>query len=381
VMLKVLADQNIPFAKEAFSEIGQVKLISGREITNESLKSTDILIVRSITRVVEVLLRNTSVKFVGTATIGSDHIDTKYLQQKNIGFANAPGCNADSVREYIFTGLLSIAVEENFRLSEKSIGIIGYGNIGSRVAQTAKIFGMRTLINDPPLQRKSGDPFFVPYEEALKADIITYHVPLNMRGMDQTYHMLSEMQLKEFDNNKIILNSSRGGVVSNNDLKNFLTRNKNKVILDVWEKEPQIDIELLNLVHTGTPHIAGYSLEGKVNGTVMIFDSLCKFLNLNKKWKPVLPEIQNSVLEFPDSGSLEKSLYLLFSEIYKIKADDTRLRKSIANEGSDGGRYFDELRKNYPVRREFSNYTVRIKKELKKEIEILTALRFKLRTY
>src|SRR5574338_936709 len=141
-MFKILVDENIPYAVEAFSEIGNVRLISGRDITNESLKTIDILIVRSITRVDENLLKSTPVKFVGTTTIGSDHIDTEYLQRNNIGFANAPGCNADSVAEYIFTALLHVASNKNILLSDKSIGIVGYGNIGSRIARIAESFDM-----------------------------------------------------------------------------------------------------------------------------------------------------------------------------------------------------------------------------------------------
>jgi erythronate-4-phosphate dehydrogenase len=380
-MYKILVDENIPFAREAFSEFGSVKLIPGREITNNSLRTTDILIIRSITKVNEALLKGTPVKFVGTTTIGCDHIDVEYLVKANISLASAPGCNADSVMEYIFAGLLKIASEKNFRLSEKTLGVIGYGNIGSRVTRVASIFGMHILINDPPLQRKNGKSFFVSYKEALRADIITYHVPLNMTGIDKTFHMLSELELNEFDENKIILNASRGSVVSNDDLREFLIKNKNSVILDVWENEPDIDTGLLSLVHTGTPHIAGYSLEGKVNGTEMIYNSLSRLLNIKKEWKPDLPEIENPFQNYPEADTPEESIERIISEIYDIKKDDNDLRK-INDPGVNGrGKYFDQLRKNYPVRREFSNYTIRINKKLKREIDILTALRFKLKTY
>jgi erythronate-4-phosphate dehydrogenase len=379
-MFKILVDENIPFAVEAFSEIGSVRLISGRDITNESLKTIDILIVRSITRVDGNLLKNTPVKFVGTTTIGSDHIDTGYLQRNNIGFANAPGCNADSVAEYILTALLQIASNKNIRLGEKSIGIIGYGNIGSRIARIAESFGMRTFINDPPLQRNTGQTFFVPYEKALQGDIITFHVPLNMTGIDKTYHMLSGEHMQRFDTEKIIFNSSRGSVVSNDDLKALLAGNRHTVVLDVWENEPQIDIALLRLVQTGTAHIAGYSYEGKVNGTVMIFNSLCRFLGLNKRWNPLLPVIENSAFEYPETGQPEKSLYLLLSGIYNIEQDDRAMREMLKLDEGSRGKHFDILRKNYPVRREFSNYTISINKSLRKEIKILKALRFNVKT-
>ena len=380
-MYKFLIDENIPFALEAFSELGTVKLCSGRDINNISLKSTDILIIRSITKVNQELLRGTPVKFVGTTTIGSDHIDIQYLKKNNIGFANAPGCNADSVAEYVFAALLNSATVAGFSLENKSIGIIGLGNIGSRVARIALGFGMSILINDPPLQRKTREPFFITYNEALQADIITFHVPLNLTGADKTYHMLSESQLKKFDNGKIILNASRGSVVSNNDLKNFLNRQKNKVVLDVWENEPNIDLELLNLVQTGTAHIAGYSLEGKVNGTTMIFNSLCKFLNVKKEWKPGMPEIEKAVIKYPEADTLEESINLIISKIYKINSDDKKLREINRLNEEDRGKYFDQLRKKYSVRREFANYTIRINKKLQKEIRILKALRFNVKIY
>lgn len=380
-MYNILADENIPFAEDAFSGVGNVRLIKGRDITNELLKNVDILIIRSITRVNEKLLQGTPVKFVGTTTIGQDHIDIKYLSQNKIGFASAPGCNADSVAEYIFTGLLKIAVKDKFSLNQKSLGIIGCGNIGSRVARIAESFGMKIFINDPPLKRKTGESFFVPYDNALQADIITYHVPLNMTGVDKTYHMLSDLHLNNFDEKKIIINASRGSVVSNSALKSFLKKKKINVILDVWENEPEIDIELLDLVYTGTPHIAGYSLEGKVNGTVIIYNSLCDFLNIKKEWKPDLPVVRNQLIDYPAADSPEESLNKMISQIYDIEQDDIKLKKMLEFGVNERGEYFDLLRKNYPVRREFTNYTVRISEKLKSEIKLLKALRFNLQAY
>ncbi len=378
-MYKILADENIPFAEEAFSKFGSVQLIPGRDITNEILRPYHILIIRSVTKVNEQLLKGTNVKFVGTTTIGLDHIDTVYLQKMHISCANAPGCNADSVAEYIFAGLYKIASEAKFPLEKCSMGIIGYGNIGSRVAGIAAAIGMKLYINDPPLQRQKGDSFFCSYEQAIGADIITYHVPLNIGGTDNTYHMLSSSQLNTFDGSKIILNASRGSVVSNDDLKKFLQKNRNKVILDVWENEPLIDNELLKLVWIGTPHVAGYSFEGKINGTIMIYNLLNRFLNEKRIWKPAMPGITNAEINYPESGSAEESFSNLISEIYNIRGDDQRLRE--IPDKDKAGRYFDRLRKNYPVRREFSNYRVRINKKLKKEIKILEALRFKLKEY
>lgn len=378
MIYKILVDENIPFAAEAFSQFGQVELIPGRDIVNDSLNSVDILIVRSITRVDEGLLKGSSVRFVGTTTIGEDHIDKEYLKRNNIGFANAPGCNADSVAEYVFAGLFKIAAAKGFNLQDKSIGIIGNGNTGSRAARIADAAGMKKYINDPPLQRKTGDAFYVSYAKSLEADILTYHVPLNMDGIDKTYHMLSKSELNKFNESKIILNASRGKVISNDDLKDFLQDNHNTVILDVWENEPEIDVDLLNLVYKGTPHIAGYSYEGKVNGTIMIFKSLARFLRIDKEWKPDLTGIDKNVINYPE-GKLEESIDMIISGIYDMNADDNKLRKVNDLEAGVKGRYFDQLRKNYPVRREFTNYTIRISKKLQKEIRILKALRFNIK--
>ncbi len=168
MIYKILADENIPHAEAAFSNFGTVQLIPGREITNEILRPFDILIVRSVTKVNEQLLQGSNVKFVGTTTIGLDHIDTGYLNKAHIQYANAPGCNADSVAEYIFAGLYKIASEKQWPLQKISLGIIGYGNIGSRVARIARAIGMKLFINDPPLQRKTGNSFFCTYDEAIR---------------------------------------------------------------------------------------------------------------------------------------------------------------------------------------------------------------------
>ena len=375
-MINILFDENIPFAEEAFSGLGKVQLKQGRDITNSDLQSIDVLIVRSVTRVNEILLKGTPVKFVGTATIGTDHLDIEYLRMHNIKFESAPGCNSFAVVEYIFTALVKLAAEYKISLSEKSIGIIGYGNIGSKIAKIADSFGIKTLINDPPLQRATNNNFFVSYEDAIKSDIITFHVPLNLSGVDKTFHMLSDENLKNFGSDKIILNSSRGSVIANNDLKNIIKQNKNLTVLDVWENEPRIDIDLLQIVKFGSPHIAGYSLEGKVNGTMIVYDKLCNHLNINPDWKPLLPTVENSELSFEQTNNIEESFNKLFSKIYRLEKDDTNFRKIIALEEKDRGKYFDQLRKNYPVRREFSNYSVKINSRLEREINILHALRF-----
>jgi len=377
--MKLVVDENIALAEEAYSQFGDVLLISGRQITNEILHNADALIVRSITNVDEKLLRNTNIKFIGTATIGTDHIDTNYLNKNNIAFADAKGCNADSVAEYVFTALLRIAVDNNLTLKNKSIGIIGVGNIGSRVVKYAEALGLKVYKNDPPKQRAGEGSNYVSLEEALQADIITLHVPLNKSGIDKTFHLLDEKKLKELKNDTIIINSSRGAVVDNNALLDIIGKKHFKVILDVWESEPLINTDLLQKVFIGSAHVAGYSLEGKVNGTKMIYDALCSFTNRPNDWELKLPTVENNIIDVSSAKNLEEKLHILFKQIYNIEKDDSELRVMIEMDNDSRSAYFDKLRKGYPLRREFTNYNILIKETDKQPKGILETFRFNIK--
>lgn len=378
--MNLIIDTNIAFAEEAFSNLGNTRLVDGRTLTSKDVKDADILIVRSITNVNEELLKNSKVKFVGTATIGIDHIDLDYLKNQNITFVDAKGCNADSVAEYVFTALLKIASEKNIALSEKTIGVVGIGNIGSRVVRLAESLSMKVLKNDPPLERKSIGKNYVPLNEILKADIITIHVPLSFEGIDRTFHLLNESNLKEIKSGAIIINTSRGAVIDNPALLTESINKEFELILDVWEDEPAVNTNLLNKTRIATPHIAGYSLEGKVNGTKMIYDALCKFLNIKSTWQPDLPKIQNKEMRLPDGKTDEEKLYKLFSSIYDIEKDDELMRKIVTYEQNEQPGYFDLMRKKYPVRREFNNYAVYISESEMHLRSILENFRFTVKT-
>jgi len=366
-MLKIIVDENIVFAEEAFSAFGKVQLFPGRKLNNEILKDADILIVRSITKVDEELLKNTRIKFVGTATTGNDHVDQEYLKKKNIFFADAKGCNADSVAEYVFTALMKIASEKNITLKNKIFSVIGIGNIGSRVVKFAETLGMHILKNDPPLERAEKGNDFVSLDDALQADIISFHVPLTIDGSDKTYHLLNSQNLKRLKDNSILINTSRGEVIDNKALLEITYSKKLKLILDVWEHEPEISKELLKNSEIGTAHIAGYSYEGKLNGTRMIFNALCKFLGEEKNWNPILPSIETPVQRLTTMESIDNNLYHLFKSIYNIDDDDSGLRKILKMDSINSANHFDKLRKEYKVRREFSNYTVLL---THKEVEL-----------
>ncbi len=377
--MKLIVDENIAFAEKAFSQFGDVLLISGREITNDILRNADALIVRSITNVDENLLQNTNIKFVGTATIGTDHIDTNYLNKNNMAFADAKGCNANSVSEYVFTALLKIAFDNNLTLKNRSIGIIGVGNVGSRVEKYAEALGLKVYKNDPPKQRAGEGNNYVPLEEALQADIISLHVPLNKSGIDKTFQLLDEEQLNKINTGSILINTSRGAVVDNKALLDIIDKKHFKVILDVWEGEPLINIDLLRKVLISSPHVAGYSLEGKVNGTKMIYDALCRFTNQLSDWEPKMPIVENNIIDVSSAKSLEEKLGYIFRQIYKIEKDDSEMRKMIEMDNDSRAAYFDKLRKEYPLRREFTNYTILIEETDKQLKAILEAFRFNIK--
>jgi erythronate-4-phosphate dehydrogenase len=375
-MLNILIDENIAFANSAFNHVGNVKLLQGREIDNDALKDIDILIVRSITNVNEELLKNTPVKFVGTATIGTDHIDLDYLKGKNIFFADAKGCNAFSVTEYVIAALFNLSTKYNFTLKDKSIGIVGVGNVGSKVAAFAKALGMNVLLNDPPLEREGNNQTFVSLNELLKCDIITLHTPLNLSGIDKTLHLINKDNLAQLKENTILINTSRGAVIDNNALFQILKRNKIITAIDVWENEPELNLDLLSRTDIATPHIAGYSYEGKVNGTIMIYNSLCEFLNIEKKFDFTLPAVQDPIIEMTFSDRFESTINQLISNIYTITDDDLRMRKMLGMNKTDAVKEFDNQRKIYHIRREFNNYTLKSDNLNEGLRSILSELRF-----
>lgn len=373
--MKIIIDENIAFAKETFSLFGNVVCLSGRDITKEVLKDADVLIVRSVTQVNEELLNNTSVKFVGTATIGTDHIDLNYLKSRNIAFADAKGCNAYAVAEYFLTALLKVCSDYKITLQDKSIGITGVGNVGSKVVKFSELIGLKVLKNDPPLQRENPNEKFYSLDEVLQCDIITLHVPLTFEGEDKTYHLLNEQNLERLKNGAILINTSRGAVIDNQALRKFINQKKLKVVLDVWENEPDPDLSLLERVKIATPHIAGYSLEGKVNGTVMIFNALNNFLGTNYKFDFSLPEVRNNLLSYTKYEFDEEEFNSLLSRIYDIESDNLQMKKMLYFDKEDRIKYFDNLRKYYPLRREFNNYLIQTDSEMMKEI--FKGLRFK----
>ena len=380
--MKIIADANIPFVAECFCSIGDVKVVGGRKITPDVVADADILLVRSITPVGAELLAGSKIRFVGTATIGFDHIDIEYLRRNNIGFASAPGSNANSAAEYVIAGLLEIGQRYHLGLEGKSIGIIGVGNVGSRVAKKCTALGMDVYLNDPPLQRQTGDAKYLPLKELFACDFITLHTPLTFEGIDKTYHLADENFFKSLKQKCVFVNSSRGGVVDSSALKAAIRSGRLKAaVLDVWENEPTIDTELLQMVDIGTPHIAGYSLDGKIAGMIMIYKAACEYFSLEPEFdaedflsEPAVPELKVN----PNIGNEQEALSGAVRKIYRIEKDDARLRRILDKPAEKRGDFFDSLRKNYPVRREFQNTRIFLEGSCKSIADKLAGIGFKI---
>lgn len=375
--MKIIADENIPQVKDAFGSFGNVILTNGRDISNELLKNADILLIRSITDVNAKLLENTKVRFVATATIGIDHVDVDYLKTKNVFFADAKGCNAFSVAEYVICSIANIYYNNKLQFDNKKIGIVGYGNIGTKISTFAEAIGLKTVINDPPLERSTSQKIFHNLIDTLHSDIVTFHVPLNKTGTDKTYHMIDDEKINHIKENTLLINTSRGPVVDNNILKRRLFEKDNiNTAFDVWENEPDIDSELANKTDISTAHIAGYSLEGKLNGTLIIYQKFCEYFDYKKKWLPNYPTVKNNIITVDADNPIEKILFDTFKFIYDVEADSNLLKECSRLKPELRGKCFDQLRKNYRVRREFDNYTIKLNKENRKLKEILEVLRF-----
>ena len=380
--MKIIADANIPFVAKCFSSIGEVKVIGGREITPGVIRDADVLLVRSITPVGADLLTGSKVRFVATATIGFDHIDVDFLRRNNIGFASAPGSNANSAAEYVIAGLLEIGRKYEIDLEEKSIGVIGVGNVGSRVAKKCAALGMQIYLNDPPLQRETGEAKYLPLDELFDCDFITLHTPLTFEGVDKTYHLADEKFFKSLKERCVFVNASRGGVVDSEALKTAIRLGRLRaVVLDVWENEPNIDIELLEMVDISTPHIAGYSLDGKITGMIMIYKAVCGYFGLGAEFEieDFLPEPAVRRLRIETSTDNEQdALANAVQKIYDVREDDVRLRRICEKAVEKRGEFFDGLRKNYPIRREFQNTWIVLEGFSKSIADKLAGIGFKI---
>jgi erythronate-4-phosphate dehydrogenase len=355
-VVKILVDENMPYARELFSRTGRVLAVPGRPLPQQELDDADGLMVRSVTQVNEALLAGKPVKFVGTATAGTDHIDEEWLQQAGIAFSAAPGCNAIAVVEYVFSALLLLAERDGFALRDRTVGIVGVGNVGGRLQKRLEAWGVKTLLCDPPRADRGDEGEFHSLDALVaEADILTFHTPLFKEGPYKSWHLADAALLMALKPNAILINACRGPVVDNAALLEVLKMRADlSVVLDVWEPEPALSLDLLDKVDIGTAHIAGYTLEGKARGTTQVFEAWCDFLGqpqqvpLSELLPP--PEFSSVTLNGPlDQPTLKRLAHL----VYDVRRDDAPLRKVAAKPGE-----FDRLRKEYEERREWSSLEV-----------------------
>jgi len=374
--MKIIIDDKIPYIRGAFEGVAEVIYLPGSKTTPEVVKDAHAIITRTRTNCNEQLLRDSGVKFIATATIGFDHIDTDYCDKAGIKWTNAPGCNSKSVEQYILSVLMVLAGTKKIQLKDLCIGVVGVGNVGSKVANVCNILGMKVLLNDPPRERTEGSALFVSMDKIKEeADIITLHVPLNLKGKDATYHLGNDTFLSSLRRKPVLINSCRGEVIETIAVKTALKKGQlSGFICDCWENEPDIDLELLAMTELATPHIAGYSKDGKATGTCMSVHAISDYFGLGlSNWQPSGVELPSKpVIELDGTGISEQELISkAILSTYDIRNDDTLLRNNPA--------LFEQLRGDYPTRREFPAYTIEANNVNDQVLDKLRKLGFKIK--
>ncbi len=355
----LIIDDAVPYAHEIFSHLGKVITLPGKEINADSVQQADALIVRSRTQVNESLLKNSSVTFVGSTVVGLDHVDQTYLQNNHIQFYSAQGCNANSVAEFIITTLFDLAERYSFDLTQKTLGIIGVGNVGKLVHQKARALGITCLLNDPPRAEaessQEGGEKFISLTECLTADIITFHTPLTKTGKHKTLNLLSAERLQQIKPHQTIINAARGGII--NELAWQQTPTLANVI-DCWEGEPNISPPLYQAAYLATPHIAGHSLDAKVAGSSMVYQALCKAWNLapQNTWQKFLPP-PSEPITITEHSTVQATLNALFKQTHDPHTDDQAIR---SNDMEMVHQKYEYYRRNFPVYREWHQHRVNV---------------------
>jgi erythronate-4-phosphate dehydrogenase len=365
--MKVVVDCKVPFLKGLLEPYAEVIYLSGKEIKNEDILDADALIIRTRTLCTKELLLGTKVKFIGTVSAGYDHIDTDYCSVKNIHWVNAPGCNSRAVAQYVTSAILCLSKKYNFLPSEKTIGIIGVGQIGKKVERYARLLGMNVLLNDPPRSRNEGEKNFYSLERLqAECDILTFHTFLEKEGPEKTYHMADTNFFNKLKKPIFLINTARGSIIETEALKKAVKEGKvTDCVLDCWENEPDIDKELLKSSLIATPHIAGYSLEGKANATRLILEHLNTFFDLRMpKFSANFPIPEEPILKIYKNSPHKIPSALLYA--YDPLKDSENLKQNPNK--------FVELRTQYKFRREYNAFRILNAKET--DLEILTAFGF-----
>jgi erythronate-4-phosphate dehydrogenase len=373
----IVADENIPLLDAFFAGFGEIRRVPGRSIDRATVEQADVLLVRSVTNVNRELLEGSRVRFVGTCTIGTDHLDLDYFQQAGITWSSAPGCNARGVVDYVLGSLLTLAEIEGVDLTRRTYGVVGAGEVGGRLVKVLQGLGWNVLVCDPPRQLAEGGDF-VSLERIIEAcDVISLHTPLTRQGTQPTWHLFDEQRLNQLKPGAWLINASRGPVVHNTALRKVLLEREDlQAVLDVWEGEPEVDVELAELCVLATPHIAGYSLDGKQRGTAQIYQAYCRFsgqaaeVNLSD----LLPAPWLSRVTLSADSDPAWALAMLCRGVYDPRRDDADFRRSLVGSVSEQRAAFDGLRKHYPSRREIDGLQVRIEGESLQLQRIVAAL-------
>jgi erythronate-4-phosphate dehydrogenase len=336
--MKLMVDDAVWGYEKIFTEFGNILALPGRDINPNNVLDCDVLIIRSRTKINEALLNNSNVCFVGSTVAGLDHVDQDYLETNKIQFASAQGCNANAVAEYVISAIVNIADEFNFNLANKTLGIIGVGNVGSQLDLKAKKLGMTTLLNDPPRQREETLENFVDLNSALSADIVSFHTPLTFSGKDPSYHLLAEHNFHLISKDTILINAARGGIID----EDIWQKTKTKAnVIDCWEGEPNINSTLQQSAYWATPHIAGHSIDAKYMGSLMVYQELCKYLDIEQDIKVA------KLLTDKTKKVKENTLKDTLNTIYPFMDDDLAIR-DISK--------FEDYRRHYPERYEWHHF-------------------------
>jgi erythronate-4-phosphate dehydrogenase len=351
--LKILADAHIPYLAGVAEQLGEVEYLPGNLFSRETIREKDALIVRTVTHFGEEIFSGSNIKLICSATIGFDHIDTAWCDAHGVAWRTAPGCNASSVEQYVTASLLYLAQKQQFKLQEKTIGIIGVGNVGSKVGAACRKIGMKVLLNDPPREAAEEDSsIFTDIDTIMReADIITFHTPLTTSGIYKTHHLADTVFFDHLHRKPVIINAARGGIIDNRALTTALLKGTvSGAVIDCWENEPEIDRELLELVDIATPHIAGYSADGKWTATRMSIESLNLFfaLDIQPRFQEIPAPLQ-PVIDL-QGIALEKQLSHAVWHTYNPMTETAALKAAPAN--------FYRFRSDYPLRREYSSYRI-----------------------
>jgi erythronate-4-phosphate dehydrogenase len=359
----IVADENIPLLDAFFAGFGEIRRVPGRAIDRATVEQADVLLVRSVTNVNRALLEGSKVRFVGTCTIGTDHLDLDYFRQAGITWSSAPGCNARGVVDYVLGSLLTLAEIEGADLTQRTYGVVGAGEVGGRLVKVLQGLGWNVLVCDPPRQAVEGGDYVSLEQIIEQCDVISLHTPLDKQGPQSTWHLFDKNRLNQLKPGAWLINASRGPVIDNAALRQVLLEREDlQAVLDVWEGEPEVDVALAELCVLATPHIAGYSLDGRQRGTAQIYQALCEFLGQPEQVSldDLLPAPWLSAVTLNADSDPAWVLAMLCRGVYDPRRDDANFRRSLVGHVSEQRAAFDALRKHYPLRREIDGLKVRI---------------------